>query len=317
MKSAAAPIQTSEDPTLILGKAPIVRALYEGKDISPIWDKLFARASANPADAAAFLDASILLHVVGEKDKAAISQKGALEISRKYRIRNGRGTGLNVLVFVTAGDFMANTPIEFLLEDSDANILLYYVDADTKDLKDVPEHDVAFVAVGESADNRPVLENLDRLLHGWGGPIMNNAPRLIMELSRDGVAEAFKDEPSILAPATARVSRSVIEQLASDEIEIEAVLGVNSFPVIVRPVGTHAGEGMEKISTPSELSAFLTARAEDRILRHAIHRLQRRRRKIPEAKDRVYQWKALCKPSRDFRPLDGALFERRHGPARR
>jgi hypothetical protein len=33
--------------------------------------------------------------------------------------------------------------------------------------------------------------------------------------------------------------------------------------VIVRPVGTHAGKGMEKISTPSELSAFLSSQAED------------------------------------------------------
>ncbi|WP_312862122.1 tetratricopeptide repeat-containing protein [Rhizobium sp. P32RR-XVIII] len=262
LKSAALSIQTSEDPHLIFGKASIVRASYEGRDLSPLWDSLYARASANPADAAVFLDASILLHVLGQKDEAAISQQGALSLSRKYRIRNGQGTGLNVLVFVTAGDFMANTPIEFLLEDSDANILLYYVDADTRDLRNVPEHDVAFVAVGESPANRPVLENLEKLLDGWAGPIMNNAPRLIMELTRDGVVEALKDQPSILVPAVARVSRSAVEQLASGEIEIAAIPGMSSFPVIVRPVGTHAGEGMEKISGPSELSAFLTARAE-------------------------------------------------------
>jgi hypothetical protein len=261
LKSAAVQIQTFE-PNIIIGKAPIVRAIYERSDISPLWDSLLARISANLADAAAFLDASIILHAVGEQDKAIISQKTALEITRKYRIQNGSGIGPNVLVFVTAGDFMANTPIEFLLEDSNASILLYYVDADTKDLKDVPEHDVAFVAVGESAANLPVLEHLERLLRDWVGPIMNNAPRRVMELSRDGVAEAFKDEPSILAPATVRVPRSAIEKLASEEIEIESILETNSFPVIVRPVGTHAGEGMEKISTPSDLSAFLNSRVE-------------------------------------------------------
>src|SRR5882757_6314386 len=167
-----------------MGKAPIVRAVFEGRDISPLWDMLFGRVSADITDAAAFLDVSILLHAIGEQDKAVLSQKAALDISRKYRIRNGRGIGPNVLVFVTAGDFMANTPIEFLLEDSDANLLLYYVDADTADLKDVPEHDVAFVAVGESAANLPVLENLDRLLRDWAGPILNNAPRHIKALSR-------------------------------------------------------------------------------------------------------------------------------------
>ncbi len=262
MKNAAARIETFEDPNLIRGKVPIVRAVFEGSDISPIWDELFGRVCANPTDAAAFLDVSILLHAIGEEDKAVLSQKAALEISRKYRIVNGRGTGPNVLVFVTAGDFMANTPIEFLLEESDANILLHYVDADTADLNDVPEHDVAFVAVGESSANLPVLENLDRLLRGWAGPILNNAPRRIMDLSRDGVAETLKDEPSILAPAAARVSRDAIGQLACGQIEVASILGAGNYPVIVRPVGTHAGKGMEKISTPWELSAYLNSQAE-------------------------------------------------------
>jgi hypothetical protein len=262
LKSAAAQIEAFEDPNLIMGKAPIVRAVFEGRDISPLWDTLFGRVSADIGDAAAFLDVSILLQAIGEEDKATLSQKAALDISRHYRIRNGLGTGPNVLVFVTAGDFMANTPIEFLLEDSDANILLYYVDADTADLKDVPEHDVAFVAVGESAANLAVLENLDRLLRDWAGPIMNNAPRHIMALSRDGVAAALKDEPSILAPATARVHRGVIEKLASGEIEVDSILEASAFPVIVRPVGTHAGKGMKKISTPLELSAYLKSQAE-------------------------------------------------------
>lgn len=262
LKSAVAKAQMSENSNLILGKAPIVRAVFEGRDISPIWDGLFARVSADLNDAAAFLDVSILLHAIGEEDKAVISQKAALEISRQYRIRNGQGTGPNVLVFVTAGDFMANTPIEFLLEGSDANLLLHYVDADTADLNDVPEHDVAFVAVGESAVNLPVLENLHRLLRGWSGPIMNNAPRLIMALSRDGVAEALKHEPSILAPPAARADRALIKRLASGEIEVDAILAAAAFPVIVRPVGTHAGKGMEKISTRPELSAYLNSQDE-------------------------------------------------------
>ena len=262
MKSATVQIETFEDQNLIMGKAPIVRTVFEGRDISALWDELFGRVSADLTDAAAFLDVSILLHAIGEEDKAVLSQKAALDISRKYRIRNGRGIGPNVLVFVTAGDFMANTPIEFLLQDSDANILLYYVDADTGDLNDVPEHDVAFVAVGESSANLPVLENLERLLCDWAGPILNNAPRHIMNLSRDGVAEALKDEPSILAPAAARVSRDAIGQLASGQIEVASILGAGSYPVIVRPVGTHAGKGMEKISTPLELSAYLNSQDE-------------------------------------------------------
>lgn len=261
--NAAVQTPASEDPTLIIGKAPIVRAIYEQRDISPLWNQLLARASANHMDAAAFMDASIVLHTIGEPEKAVISQKAALEASRHFRIQNGKGTGLNILVFMTAGDFMANTPIEFLLENTDANLLLYYVDSETQDLVDIPTHDVAFVAVGESTANLPVLENIERLLRDWQGPIMNNAPRSIMDLSRDGVSAAFADERWVLAPATVRITRDMLQKLAHGAVEIGSVLEGASFPIIVRPLGTHAGKGMEKISARWELTGYLNSQTDD------------------------------------------------------
>jgi hypothetical protein len=262
LKSAAAQIQTFADPNLIIGKAPIVRTIYEERDISPLWNQMLARAAANLADAAAFMDASIILHTVGESQEAVISQQAALEISRHFRIQNGQGTGLNILVFMTAGDFMANTPIEFLLENSNANLLLYYIDAETQELVDVPEHDVAFVAVGESTANLPVLQNIERLLLDWSGPILNNAPRSIMDLSRDGVSGAFKNERWVLAPTTARVARDVLQKLAFGEIEIASLLDGADFPIIVRPYGTHAGKGMEKIFARRALSRYLNEQSD-------------------------------------------------------
>ncbi|MDL2403347.1 tetratricopeptide repeat-containing protein [Rhizobium mayense] len=252
---------------VIAGKAPVIRALYEAfynqRDIPSLRAALFERVASNPADAAALMDLSIVLQSLGEAEKAAIHQRAALEASRIFRIRNGRGTGPNILVFVSPGDFMANTPIEFLLESSDANILLYYVDSETRDLADVPEHDVAFVAIAEAPDKRPVLENLDRLLSDWPGPIMNNSPKRIIELTRDGVAEMFRNEPTILAPKTMRVSREQLEKLASGELAISSIGELESLPIIVRPIGTHAGNGLDKISTLPELSIYLTAQSED------------------------------------------------------
>ncbi len=257
LNTAIAPDENAEEARLIIGKAAIVRLVYEGKDISPIWNKLFGRVSADPRDAAAFLDLSTILQTLGQADKAALGQKAALDISRSYSIRNGNGSGSRILAFVTAGDFMANTPIEFLLENSDTTLLIHYVDAHTRDLADTPDHDIAFVAVGESTANLPVLENLERLLSGWRGPIINNAPRKIMGLTRDGVAEIFKDELMVLAPATMRVSRDALEKVAVGENGIAELLAETEYPVIVRPVGTHAGKAMERISGQAELLDYL------------------------------------------------------------
>lgn len=262
MRIAAAQIDELEDLHPIAGKAAIVRTVYEGRDISPYWDALMARVSADVSDAGAFMDLSIILQTLGKSHEAAITQKGALEMSRKYHIRNGSGKGLRVLVIATRGDFMANTPIEFLLESSHANILLHYVDELTSHLNDVPDHDVAFVAVGESPENLAVLENLERLLANWTGPIVNNAPRRVIDLSREGVAAAFRDEPAILAPITTRVARQTLVDLSTSSLSIDLIDGLTCFPVILRPIGTHAGHGMEKIGSTEAIAAYLAGRPE-------------------------------------------------------
>jgi hypothetical protein len=154
---------------------------------------------------------------------------------------------------------MANTPIELLLEESNVNVLLHYVDADTTNLDDIPNHDIAFVAVAESTDNLPVLLNLERLLRDWRGPILNNAPRVVMGLSRDGVAESLREGVAVVTPAITRISRNVLQDIANGVLALEAVAGIVSYPFIVRPLDTHAGQGMEKIVDPAQLLGFLEA----------------------------------------------------------
>jgi hypothetical protein len=259
MESAAARVSEVNSHPQVLGKAVIVRALYEGRDISATWDALMKRVSENLQDAGAFFDLANILYTMRQPEKAALSQRAAIEITRTFHIRNGAGMGPTVLVFVVAGDFMANTPIEFLLEESDTNILLYFVDSNTADLSEVPEHDVAFIGIGESAENAEVLEHLQHLLRGWGGPILNNASQRITALSRDAVAETFKDESSILAPFTTRTSR---DGLLSSNADLQRIGGISSWPIIIRPVGTHAGGGLEKISSYAELESYLQGRGE-------------------------------------------------------
>lgn len=254
MKSAAARVFEANSYPKVLGKAVIVRALYEGRDISATWDALMRRVSENLQDAGAFFDLANILFTLRQPEKAALSQRAAIEVSRTFHIQNGDGTGPTVLVFVVAGDFMANTPIEFLLEKSDANILLHFVDSQTADLSEIPEHDVAFIGIGESAENAEVLEHLQHLMHGWHGPVLNNAPQRIMALSRDGVAQTFKDEPSILAPIAIRISR---DALCASDVARQRIEGLPDWPIIIRPVGTHAGGGLEKISSDAELDSYL------------------------------------------------------------
>lgn len=246
----------------ILGKAPLVRAVFEGHDIGALWRPLFARLSADPGDAGAFLDVSILLRAIGRDGDATISQRAALELARTFRIRNGNGGGAIIVALVTEGDFMANTPVEFLLEDSDTTLILHYVDADTADLADLPAHDAVIVAVGESEANQPVLRRLARLLDGWRGPILNNAPGRIAGLTREGVAVCFADAPAIVAPPVGRATRFDLAQVAAGAARVDAVLDGLDYPFIIRPLGSHAGKGLERIADAPTLARFLAGRPE-------------------------------------------------------
>jgi len=133
----------------ILGKAHIVRAFYAKGDVAPLWSELHERCQNDHADAGAFMDLSIMLHCMGQRDNARQFQAAALEVSQTFVIKCGSGRGPKVLVFVTAGDFMANTPIEFLLERSEATIILQYVDQATVDLNIKEPFDFGFIGISE------------------------------------------------------------------------------------------------------------------------------------------------------------------------
>ncbi len=192
----------------IAGMASLVRAAYEGRDLSGLFSTLSLRIAANPFDAAALFDLSILLQAVGQRDKGLEIQSLALEICRRYTRVHGDGSGLRVLVIATHGDLMANTPIDFLLETSDARQHLIFIDAENAGFDDLPEHDVAFFAIGESPENAALLARVDPVMRQWPGPILNNAPSRISALTRDGVSALFDGASHVLAPRTARLSRA-------------------------------------------------------------------------------------------------------------
>jgi hypothetical protein len=245
------------DPTLILGKAAILRHAYEGRDLSELLDRFLEAFARDPANAAALLDLSFVLGAAGQRDKALEIQARALSLRRCYRLSRGVGNGLKLAAFVVPGDFMANTPLEFLVEGADIDLWLIYVDADLCALTDIPEHDVGFMAVGESPDNAGVLRHLPQLLKDWPRPIVNNSAETISALTRDGVCQLFVDEPRILAPATVRVDRADLMQIVERKRSLDTPPIEMAFPIIVRPVGTHAGQGMEKVASTEDLAGYL------------------------------------------------------------
>ena len=241
----------------ILGPAFLVREAYESGDLATLWTKLYKQSLDKPAQSAALLDMSTVLLVSGQRELGLIAQKNALKIGKDYLKVFGAGNGLRVLAIMAPGDLMSNTPIDFLLRDSNFRLIQHFVDENTTSLSDLPEHDIVFVAIAESGENALILKRINNMLKSIDAPIVNNAPVAIAKLTRDGVASMFKNSGSIFSPDTDVVTRDNLVKIAQCQSD-SAIGGFGiSCPFIVRPVGTHAGFGMKKIDTLSELSEFL------------------------------------------------------------
>ncbi len=243
----------SEAPSII-GMARLARRLVTGEDQSLLWAELSERVAADPTDAEALFDMAMLLRLSGKVEQSQALQAAALQMRTTYTCRHGAGAGLQVLVFVTGGDVMSNAPIDFLCEDSD--LTLHFLHMDASDSVDIPPHDIAFVAMGHSETNRPVLEHLGPILANWDRPVMNAQTAHILNLTRDGTSALFAGSPVVLAPANLTVSRAAVEALAGGAAPGDLGTGF-TYPLLIRPLDTHGGKGLEKIDGPSGWAAYL------------------------------------------------------------
>lgn len=243
--------------TETLGMHRLLPMAFERRDMTALWQHTIQRIEADVGDAAAMIDLSMMLYCHFRADEARALLDQAVALQRDFCIVHGDGSGLKVLAFVTPGDFMANTPVDFLLNGSDAVLWLRYVDADTADLDGLPEHDVALLAIGEATEHRAVLARMAELLPTLGGPVMNADPRRIAGLTRDDVSASLAAEASLCVPPTTKVDRAVLESIGSGATELADHVASLAFPIIVRPLGTHAGGGLDRLDSPDAALAYL------------------------------------------------------------
>ncbi len=232
-----------------IGLVELMRLAHHGVDLSPLGQVLIQKTIDNPFDAYALLDLSTVLQLRGNRELALQIQAQAIELQREYIVPSHSPTNLRVLALLSAGDLMANTPIEFLLENSSIELTQFFV---TEDLftvagafnEDLPEHDVLFVAIAESEVNLSLLKQLTPLLATWSKPVLNK-PERIACMSRDGACALLENASGIAMPTTIRYALNTIEPQAF------------AYPIIIRPVDSHAGHDLDKVENAEALQHYL------------------------------------------------------------
>jgi len=263
--------------------AQLFRMAFDGEDPTPLRNRIVARPRSGSVETAAdLMSLCTIYQLLGDQKAGLACQAEALGLHLLYRSSwPASPAALRVLAFKAAGDFSTNTPIEFLLEGRDVVLYSLYV-LPGRSIPRLPEHDIAIVTAGESDRDRPVLELMERLIRTSPCPVLNRPDR-VLRLSREGMwrllraqgpcgartpacrvetrldacpvahlpgrtpACSSNDIPGLLMPETVRMSRTDIQSHTR-------------FPIIARPVDSHAGRGLTKFETAEAVDVYLAGR---------------------------------------------------------
>ena len=222
-----------------------MKRAFDGEDLSPVGEALIHRAAMDPLDCEALMDLSTVLQLRGNGTLAQDVQAQALAVRTLYHLPGKEG-GIRMLALFAPGGMMTNAPLEFLVEDSDISLAMLYVGPGLPLPSELPDHDVLFVAVGESTGTKPLLQELALALNGWPRPVLNR-PECILGTSRENAPVLLSNVPDVFMPRARRTGKEHVNE---------------DFPFIIRPVDSHAGHGLEKIDDGSGLQAYLEGRHE-------------------------------------------------------
>jgi glutathione synthase/RimK-type ligase-like ATP-grasp enzyme len=197
-----------------------------------------------------------LCTLFGQSNFALEMQAKALERSQIYRIASSKSPAIRLLAIMAPGDRTCNTPVEYLVQDSDIQLDLLYVTPENRLPSSIPDHDIAMICMCESDDNQALLARMQVLTAQWPRPIINQA-QYILRTSRDQISQLLASIPGLLIPPMLRLSRSQIEDLTSKGLNNNSATTNLNFPLTIRPIFSYGGKGLSRLFNASELLAYL------------------------------------------------------------
>jgi hypothetical protein len=238
-----------------IGVARLTKFAFDGGDLRPLWQELQNNATDDAAGAGLKMDMSVIAQLLGDQPAGLAIQRQALQQQRLFR-SPCKTPRLRLLALAAEMDIGGNTPIEFLLEGSDIELTTLYVVPGGQ--HPLPPYDAAIVVAPDSPPK--TLDAIERLLDGR--PVLNH-PAGIRNLDRDRLFRLLASVPGLVIPPTARVSRRELAALAANPAALPPLLADCRFPLIVRPVGSHAGRGLAKLDGAKDIEGYLASQDTD------------------------------------------------------
>jgi hypothetical protein len=245
-----------------MGVARLTKMAVAGINLHPLWQILIARLIDGTIRAGEGLDLSLIAQLLGDKPAGLAIQQEILSSHQLFRspcaVTKPR---FRVLALAAATDMGGNMPIEFLLDDSDIELVTLYVMPEIEWPLALPDHDIAIVIASDSGECRDALRKIDSAAARWPRPLLN-PPRRVCNLDRDKLHRVLDGVAGLEIPATIAVTREQLSQASRSADACRDIASDLAFPVIVRPRGSHAGAGLVKLDDHVAIKRYLDARPE-------------------------------------------------------
>ena len=230
------------------------KACFELDDIDAAIGHFEAAVAINADDAESLYWIGGIRQKLGNIEAAQAAYVAAARIQPLIR-RSAAKSPADFRVLALYAPFAGNTPAEYLFKDAAYDTDTYaLLDSSEPDAASLGEADVVVNLISDADQAGAVLPLAARLVARLGKPVIND-PGKIQRTTRDAVAELLPGIAGCRIPQILRLA-------AASDVSIPALQArlSFSFPVLVRPAGTHGGDDFEKIGDVAELASFLAQR---------------------------------------------------------
>lgn len=248
---------TSDANTPFLGLAPFLRASIEGHDLQGFTQAALGNLNQYPQDANLWMNLSTLMFSLGQTESALATQNQGLSLQCSFEIPALiQPSSFKILMLMVPGDIAANTPLDCLVEGSDIDLICHYCAPDSLLPEPLPPHDAVFIAIGDAPQHRPLLSALATALRTWPVRVLNR-PEAIPNTQRDTACQILQTIPGVLMPTTFRASRAQLSAIAEASHAPAHIDTGLDFPLIARPLDSHAGRDLERVADSAALQRYL------------------------------------------------------------
>jgi hypothetical protein len=250
-------------PPVVQGVASMTTSAYQGVGYDSFvrgWKPKFGIIPSTD-EIALIYDASVAFQLAFRRAAGLNLQDCALAESQIYRVAgNTEGPGpIRLLALVGPGDLMVNTPLDFLTNHLNVRLDLLYILPHGPLPPVIPEHDIAFFALGTA--DPATLVRLCALYAAWPRQVLND-PRFLPALERDVLSRSLAGIAGICSPMAVAVTRISLTRHLGSAGPIEGFEVPNGpYPCLIRPADSHAGAGLVRIEKREELSDYLRGAA--------------------------------------------------------